>query len=83
MGAAGVCCCLLALTRWFKFLFVVWTLVVLYLMVKWFFLSSETSLSGAEMCGVADAGWSRRVPRRRLGFSAQKAARAGLVSVRF
>ncbi len=78
LGAAGLCCSLLALTRWFKFFFVVWTLLALYWMVKWFFLSPETTLSRAEAHGAAwlifgalgaflGAAWGFRL-RKRLGL---------------
>ena len=36
LGLAAIICSLLALTRSFKFVFLIWTVVALYLMVKWF-----------------------------------------------
>ena len=39
LSLAGIGCTLLALTARFKFVFVVWTIVAWYLMLKWFFLT--------------------------------------------
>jgi len=38
LGTAGIACTLLALTRSFKFVFVFWTALAVWLMLKWFFL---------------------------------------------
>jgi len=38
LGMAGMACTLLALTRSFKFVFVFWTGLAVWLMLKWFFL---------------------------------------------
>ena len=38
LGFVGVGCTLLALSSRFKFVFLVWTAVALWLMLKWFFL---------------------------------------------
>ncbi len=38
LGSAGIICTLLALTRSFKFVFVFWTALAVWLMLKWFFL---------------------------------------------
>jgi len=38
LGALGIACTLLALTRSFKFVFVFWAGLALWLMLKWFFL---------------------------------------------
>ena len=39
LSLAGIGCTLLALSARFKFVFVVWTIVAWYLMLKWFFLT--------------------------------------------
>jgi hypothetical protein len=39
LALAGMGCTLLALSARFKFVFVVWTVVAWYLMLKWFFLT--------------------------------------------
>ena len=39
LSLAGIGCTLLALSARFKFVFLVWTIVAWYLMLKWFFLT--------------------------------------------
>jgi hypothetical protein len=38
LGATGIACTLLSLSRWFQFVFVLWSALALWLMLKWFFL---------------------------------------------
>jgi hypothetical protein len=38
LGVIGVICTMLAITRYFKFIFVIWSLVIVYLMVREFFI---------------------------------------------
>ncbi len=40
LGLIGIFCTLLSLTRTLKILFVLWTALAFYLMLKWFFLES-------------------------------------------
>jgi hypothetical protein len=78
IGGVGLACTLLSLTRPFKFVFVIWTFAAVYLMLKWFFLSPDSSIPITEQHGAAlltfgaigaffGAAWGARM-RRRLGL---------------
>jgi len=78
LGAIGVACTLLALTRRFKFVFVIWTALALYLMAKGFVQGPYVWQQANEMKGLAwltfgavgaffGAAWSLS-SRRRLGI---------------
>ena len=54
IGSLGVLCALLALTRSFKWIFVLWTLLILYLMLKGFFFGPY-AVAGTE--DARGAGW--------------------------
>lgn len=77
-GAVGVFCTLLTLTRWFRFVFVVWTLLAFYVMLKGFFIGPHALRAPHEIRAAAwltfgalgafiGAAWSLRT-RGRAGF---------------
>lgn len=53
-GVLGIICSLLALTRGFKFVFMIWTLLVVYLMIRIFFLGPYALQLPAE---IRSAAW--------------------------
>jgi hypothetical protein len=79
LGLLGLTFTLLALTRSFKFLFVVWTLVVVYVMAKVFFLGPYAYAAPDKIRGAAwltfgavgaffGAGWTLKIRKRAAFF---------------
>ena len=77
-GIAGVLCTLLTLTRWFRFVFVIWTLLAFYVMLKGFFFGPHALRAPHQMRAAAwltfgalaafvGAAWSLKT-RGRAGF---------------
>jgi hypothetical protein len=75
LGAAGLACTLLALTRSFKFVFVLWTALAAFLMLKWFFLGDYIFDDAAQSRGAVwltvgaagafiGAAWSLKTRKR-------------------
>jgi hypothetical protein len=75
LGAAGIVCTMLAFTRSFKFIFVIWTVVILFMMVNGFFVGPYVFHGMEEMKGAAwlsfgavgaffGAAWSLKTQRR-------------------
>ena len=75
LAMAGVFCTLLALSRRFKFIFVLWTALVFWLMLKWFFLGDYIFDDAHQSRGAAwltlgaagaffGAAWSLKERRR-------------------
>ena len=70
LGMVAIFCSLLALTRWFKFFFVVWTALAFYFAVKWLFFGFMDAPKGAgwfafgALGAFFGAAWSFKTRRR-------------------